>query len=43
MAARLIGVVCLAYTVQRHLGQRVSVEPMSQQRRAPWTVTDRIS
>jgi hypothetical protein len=43
MVARLIGVVCLAYTVQMHLGQRVSVEPRSQQRRAQWTVTDRIS
>ncbi len=43
MVARLIGVVCLAYTVQMHLGQRVRVDPMSQQRRAQWTVTDRIS
>jgi Transposase DDE domain len=43
MVTRLIGVVCLAYTVQMHLGQRVSVDPMSQQRRAQWTVTDRIS
>jgi hypothetical protein len=43
MATRLIGVVCLAYTVQMHLGQRVSRDPMSQQRRAQWTVTDRIS
>jgi hypothetical protein len=43
MVARLIGVVCLAYTVQMRLGQRVSVEPSSQQRRAQWTVTDRVS
>ena len=43
MVGRLIGVVCLAYTVQMHLGQRVGVDPMSQQRRAQWTVTDRIS
>src|SRR6266516_347566 len=43
MVTRLIGVVCLAYTVQMHLGQRVSVDPTSQQRRAQWTVTDRIS
>ena len=43
MVARLIGVVCLAYTVQMHLGQRVSGDPMSQQRRAQWTVTGRIS
>ena len=26
-----------------HLGQRVGVDPMSQQRRAQWTVTDRSS
>jgi hypothetical protein len=43
MVARLIGVVCLAYTVQMHLGQRVSVDPTSQRRRAQWTVTDRVS
>jgi hypothetical protein len=43
MVACLIGVVCLAYTVQRHLGQRVSGDPRSQQRRAQWTATDRIS
>jgi hypothetical protein len=43
MVTRLIGVVCLAYTVQMHLGQRVSVDPTSQQRRAQWTVTDRVS
>jgi Transposase DDE domain len=43
MVGRLIGVACLAYTVQMHLGQRVSVHPRSQQRRAQWTVTDRVS
>jgi hypothetical protein len=43
MVTRLIGIVCLAYTMQMHLGQRVSVDPISQQRRAQWTVTDRIS
>jgi hypothetical protein len=43
MVGRLIGVVCLAYTVQMHLGQRVRVHPLSQQRRAQWTVTDRVS
>lgn len=43
MVARLIGVVCLAYTVQMHLGQRVSVDPLRQQRRSQWTVTGRIS
>lgn len=43
MVARLIGIVCLAYTVQMHLGQRVSTDPVGQQRRAQWTVTDRVS
>jgi hypothetical protein len=43
MVVRLIGGVCWASTVQRHLGQRVSGDPMSQQRRAQWTVTDRLS
>jgi hypothetical protein len=43
MGARLSGVVGLASTVQRPLGQRVRVEPRSQQRRAPWTGTDRGS
>jgi hypothetical protein len=43
MVARLIGVVCLAYTVQMHLGQRVSTAPVGQQRRAQWTVSDRVS
>jgi hypothetical protein len=43
MVVRLIAVVCLAYTVQMHLGQRVSADPMGQQRRAQWTVTDRVS
>jgi len=43
MVARLIGVGCLASTVQMHLGQRVRGDPRSQQRRAQWTVTDRIS
>jgi Transposase DDE domain len=43
MVARLSGVVCLAYTVQMHLGQRLSVDPLGQQRRTQWTVTSRIS
>jgi hypothetical protein len=43
MVARLIGVVCLAYTVQMHLGQHVSTAPVGQQRRAQWTVSDRVS
>jgi hypothetical protein len=40
---RLIGVVCLAYGLQLQLGQRLSLDPTGQQRRAQWTVTDRIS
>jgi hypothetical protein len=43
MVARLLGIVCLAYTVQMHLGQRVSADPVGQRRRAQWTVTDRVS
>ena len=43
MVNRLIGVVCLTYNLQMHLGQRVSVDPRGQQRRAQWTVTDRVS
>jgi hypothetical protein len=43
MVDRLIGVVCLTYNLQMHLGQRVSVDPLGQQRRAQWTVTDRVS
>jgi hypothetical protein len=43
MVARLIGIVCLAYTLQMHLGQRVSADPIGQQRRAQWTVTNRVS
>src|ERR671935_2608120 len=33
MVNRLIGVVCLTYNLQMHLGQRVSVDPRGQQRR----------
>jgi hypothetical protein len=43
MVARLIGVVCWAYTVHMSLGQRVSTDLGGQQRRAQWTVTDRVS
>jgi Transposase DDE domain len=43
MVERLIGVVCLTYNLQMHLGQRVSTDPVAQQRRAQWTVTDRVS
>jgi hypothetical protein len=43
MVDRLIGVVCLTYNLQMHLGQRVSTDPVGQQRRAQWTVTARVS
>jgi Transposase DDE domain len=43
MVTRLIGIVCVAYTVQMHLGQRVSADPIGQRRRAQWTVTNRVS
>ena len=43
MADRLIGVVCLTYSLQMHLGQRLSADPLGQQRRAQWTVTDWVS
>src|SRR5215467_9549827 len=41
MVDRLIGVICMTYSLQMHLGQRVSVDPRGQQRRVQWTVTDR--
>lgn len=43
MANRLIGVVCLAYSLQLHLGQRLSTDPVGLQRRQQWTVTNRVS
>jgi len=43
MVDRLIGVICLTYSLQMHLGQRVSTDPVGQQRRVQWTVTDRVS
>jgi hypothetical protein len=43
MVDRLIGVVCLTYSLQMCLGQRLSADPLGQQRRAQWTVTDRVS
>ena len=33
----------MAYTLQMQLGQRVSADPIGQQRRAQWTVTNRVS
>src|SRR5262249_49461196 len=43
MGDRLIGGVCLAYSLEMRLGQRLSADPLGQQRRAQWTVTDRVS
>ena len=43
MVERLLGVVCLAYSLQLQLGQRLSADPVGRQRRAQWTVTDRVS
>ena len=43
MVDRLIGVVCVTYSLQMQLGQRCSVDPLGQQRREQWTVTDRVS
>ena len=43
MVDRLIGVVCLTYSLQMSLGQRLSADPLGQRRRAQWTVTDRVS
>jgi Transposase DDE domain len=43
MVTRLIGVVCLAYTLQMLVGYQVSRSPDAQRRRAQWTVTGRVS
>jgi hypothetical protein len=43
MVERLIGVVCLTYSLQLQLGQRLSEDPVGHQRRQQWTVTDRVS
>ena len=43
MVDRLIGVVCLTYSLQMSLGQRLRADPLGQQRRAQWTVTNRVS
>jgi hypothetical protein len=43
MVDRVIGGVCITYGLQMHLGQRVSADPVGQQRRAQWTVTNRVS
>jgi Transposase DDE domain len=43
MVDRLIAMVCLTYSLQMSLGQRLSADPLGQQRRAQWTVTNRVS
>jgi hypothetical protein len=43
MVDRLIGMICLTYSLQMSLGQRLSADPLGQQRRAQWTVTNRVS
>ena len=43
MVDRLIGVICLTYSLQMQVGQRFSADPLGQWRRAQWTVTDRVS
>jgi hypothetical protein len=43
MVSRLIGVVCLAYTLQMLVGYHVSRSPEAHARRAQWTVTGRVS
>jgi hypothetical protein len=43
MVTRLIGIVCLAYTLQMRVGYQVNHTPDAQHRRAQWTVTGRIS
>ena len=43
MVDRLIGVVCVTYSLQMQVGQRFSADPLGQQRREQWTVTDQVS
>jgi len=43
MVTRLIGTVCLAYTLQMRVGSQVNCTATAQRRRAQWTVTGRIS
>ena len=40
---RLVGAVSLAYSLQIELGWRLSQSALGQQRRAQWTVSDRVS
>jgi hypothetical protein len=43
LVERLSGVVCRASSLQLQLGPRLSADPVGRQRRAQWTVTDRVS
>ncbi len=43
MVTRLIGVVCLAYTLQMLVGYQVNRSPETHRRRTQWTVTGRVS
>jgi hypothetical protein len=43
MVTRLIGVVCVAYTLQMLVGYQVSHSPEAHRRRTQWTVTGRVS
>jgi hypothetical protein len=43
MVSRLIGIVCIAYTLQMLVGWQVSRSPEAHRRRAQWTVTGRSS
>jgi hypothetical protein len=43
MVDRLSGVVCLTYSLQMSLGQRLRADPLGPRRRTQWTVTDRVS
>jgi hypothetical protein len=43
MVDRLIEVVWVTYSLQMPVGQRFSADPLGQQRREQWTVTDRVS
>lgn len=43
MVTRLIGIVCVAYTLQMLVGYQVSLTPDAQRRHTQWTVTGRIS
>lgn len=43
MVSRLIGTVCLAYTLQMLVGAQVCRTSTAQRRRTQWTVTGRVS